>query len=53
MSQKKPVKDEERAELVQRLQDDLEDFVAERSIKARENQAVEDDKSVDEIAEVI
>lgn len=55
MSQKKPMTDEERADLVQRLMDDLEDFVAERSIQSRQNQdgAKEDDKSVDEIAEVI
>ena len=54
MSKKKPISDEERADLVQQLMDDLEDFVAERSIQSRLNKdgATEDDKSIDEIAEV-
>nr|KAG5695983.1 hypothetical protein BaRGS_023362 [Batillaria attramentaria] len=44
---------EERAELIQRLQDDLEDFVAEQSKKAREKKLDEepDDRTIDEIAE--
>lgn len=45
--------DEERTALVQRLQDDIEDFVAERSKKAQETGAVGDDgKSVDDIIQV-
>ena len=54
MSQKKPMTDEERSELVERLYNDLEDFVAEQSIKARKNKEVagENEKSIDEIAEV-
>ena len=54
MSKKKPITDEERADLVQQLMDDLEDFVAERSIQSRQNKdgATEDDKSIDEIADV-
>ncbi|PVD22998.1 hypothetical protein C0Q70_16259 [Pomacea canaliculata] len=50
MSKKKSMTDEERTALVQRLQDDIEDFVAERSKKAQETGAVGDDgKSVDDI----
>ncbi|XP_076440604.1 tetratricopeptide repeat protein 4-like [Babylonia areolata] len=48
MSQISP---EERQELIQRLQDDIESFVAERSMKARENPKEEDNRTVDEIAE--
>lgn len=46
--------DEERAELVQRLTDDLEDFVAEQSKKARQNKLTEepDNRTIDEIVEV-
>jgi len=45
--------DAERSEMTQRLQDDLEDFVAERSRAAREKKgnAPEDTRTVDEIAE--
>ncbi|KAK7100165.1 tetratricopeptide repeat protein 4-like [Littorina saxatilis] len=54
MSENKgPMTDKDRVDLVQRLQDDLEDFVAERSRVSREKKenAEEDDKSIDEIAE--
>ncbi|KAK7482280.1 hypothetical protein BaRGS_00026523 [Batillaria attramentaria] len=53
MSAKTPMTPEERAELIQRLQDDLEDFVAEQSKKAREKKLDEepDDRTIDEIAE--
>lgn len=44
--------DEERAELVKKLSDDLEDFVAERSLAARKRKEAEPDiRSIDEIIE--
>ncbi|XP_005097943.1 tetratricopeptide repeat protein 4 [Aplysia californica] len=50
---KKAMSDEERKELVERLTADLEDFVAERSIAARNRKATEpeDTRTIDEIAE--
>lgn len=50
---KKQITDEERSALVKRLQDDIEDFVAEKSLEAQlKRQGEEDtDKSIDEIAE--
>lgn len=53
MSEKTPMTPEERTELIQRLQDDLEDFVAEQSKKSREKKQNEepDDRSIEEIAE--
>lgn len=46
--------DEERRELIERLTADLEDYVAERSIAARNRKATEpeDTRTIDEIAEV-
>ena len=55
MPPKKPtMTDEERTALVAKLDADLEDFVAERSIAARKKKEteVEDTRSIDEIIEV-
>jgi hypothetical protein len=50
---KTPMTDEERSALVQQLQDDIEDFVAEKSEESRKNKQERgvEDKSIDEIAE--
>ena len=53
-SSKKQMSEEERAALTQMLAADLEDFVAERSIAARQRKEAEpaDTRSIDEIIDV-